>query len=164
MKKLRLISAILSIVMILGILANLSVLPVFADESETGAVKGKNPEYYRENFLTKNFSKPEDKIKTMTKMLENDKYIFYVQEETAEWCLENKLTGQYLFSNPYGIGGLTKASDGTREMLLSQVLIDYSDSGVKKSYTSYKDCVTLGQIKIRNLKNGIRVEYSIGNE
>ena len=170
MKKFRIISALMSLVMIVGVLANLTVLPVFGaantnDETEesTGA---KSPDYYRENYLEKSFSTAALKIKTMNKgvpMLQNEKYNFYVQKESGEWALENKITGQFLFSNPYGVGGIT-ASDDTKMNLLSQVLISYSDSGVSKSYTSYKDCVTLGQVKVKNLKNGVRIEYAVGNE
>ncbi len=163
MKKIRIISALMSIIMIIGVLANLSVLPVFAANTDDGASNlQKDETYYKENYLTKNFSSAAQKINTMKKMLENDKYIFYVQQESGEWALENKLTGQYLFSNPYGVGG-TKASDTTKMNLLSQVLINYSDSGVAKSYTSYEDCVMLGQLQVKNLKNGVRVEYTIGN-
>ena len=170
MKKFRIISAFMSFVMIIGVLANLTVLPVFGaantnkeTEETTGA---KSPDYYKENYLERSFSTAAQKIKTMNKgvpMLQNDKYNFYVQKESGEWALENKVTGQFLFSNPYGVGGI-QASDDTKMSLLSQVLISYSDSGVSKSYTSYKDCVMLGQIKVKNLKNGVRVEYAVGNE
>ncbi len=165
MKKIRIISAIMSFVMIIGVLANLTVLPVFGantkKEEETSDIK--SPDYYRENYLEKSFSTAAQKIDEMTEMLQNDKYIFYVEEESGEWALKNKVTGQYLFSNPYGVGGIT-ASDDTKMNLLSQVLISYKDSGVQKTYSSYKDCVTLGQIKVKNLKNGVRVEYAVGNE
>ncbi len=170
MKKFRIISAFMSLVMIIGVLANLTVLPVFGaaeTEKETEETTGaKSPDYYRENYLEKSFATAAQKIKTMNNgvpMLTNDKYNFYVQKESGEWALENKITGQFLFSNPYGVGGI-KASDDTKMTLLSQVLISYSDSGVAKSYTSYKDCVMLGQVKVKNLKNGVRIEYAVGNE
>ena len=152
----------MSLVMIIGVFANLSVLPIFATEEGSSKVE-KNSEYYRENYLEKSFGTAALKIATMTKMLENDKYIFYVQKESGEWCVENKVTGQHLFSNPYDVGG-SGASEDTKMKLLSQVLISFSDSGVSKSYSSYKDCVMLDQVKVKNLKNGVRVEYSIGNE
>ncbi len=167
MKKFRIISAIMSLVMIIGVLANLTVLPVFGatdtDKENEGSTGAKTPDYYRERYLETVYSTPALKLKEMTQMLENDKYKFYVEKESGEWALENKVTGQYLFSNPYGVGGI-KASDDTKMNLLSQVLISYSDSGVQKNYTSYKDCVMLGQVKVKNLKNGVRIEYAIGNE
>ena len=160
----RIISAFMSVVMIIGVLASMSVLPAFAAETEDeGAKVEKNKQYYLDNYVNKNYATPALKLATMTKYLEDDKYIFYVQTESGEWALENKLTGQYLFSNPHDIGGTT-SSEETKMNLYSQVIINYSDSGVAKSYTSFEDCVMLNQIKVKNLKNGVRVEYTIGNE
>ena len=164
MKKIRIISAIMSVIMIIGVLVSASVFPAFAVDGESSGVKKeKNRDYYNTNYFTKVFSTPELKIATMKKYLENDKYIFYVQTESGEWALANKLTGQYLFSNPYDLGA-TEASDSTKMDLLSQVMITYNDGGVSKTYTSFKDCVMYDQIKVKNLKNGVRVEYTIGNE
>ncbi len=160
----RIISAIMSVVMIIGVLASMSVLPAFAAETEDSAPKQeKNKQYYLDNYINKNYSNPALKLETMKKYLEDDKYIFYVQTESGEWALENKVTGQYLFSNPYDIGGTTSSNE-TKMDLYSQVIINYSDSGVSKSYTSFEDCVMLDQIKVKNLKGGVRVEYTIGNE
>ncbi len=165
MKKfIRFISAIMSVIMIIGVLASSSVLPVFAAQTEENGPKvEKNKDYYRENYLEKPYSTPELKVATMKPYIENEKYVFYVQEESGEWALYNKMTNQYLFSNPYDLGG-EKSSDETKQNLLSQVIINFSDSGVAKTYTSFADCVMLDQIKVKHLKNGVRVEYTIGNE
>lgn len=162
-KLLRIISAIMSVIMIIGVLASMSVLPVFAtDDNDTQKVE-KDKDYYLKNYITKPFATPELKIATMKKYLEDDNYAFYVEEDSGEWALYNKFTNQYLFSNPYDVGA-TESSEDTKMNLLSQIIIDYSDSGVSKTYTSFKDCVMLDQINVKNLKNGVRVEYTIGNQ
>lgn len=163
MKRIRIISAIMTIVMVIGVLANMSILPVFAAETDPEKVV-KDDTYYRENYLTKSYPTAAHKIATMVKYLENDKYIFYLQTESAEWALQNKVTGQYIFSNPYNIGSSESMSEETKIRLYSQIIIDFLDSGVDKKYTSFKDCVMLNQIKVKNLKNGVRVEYAVGNE
>lgn len=168
MKKIRIISALLSLCMIIGVLANLYILPAFAantdDESSSAVIR--DGEYYRENYVEKSYASAELKIKTMNKgvpLLTNDKYEFYLDTLSGEWALKNVKTGQYIFSNPYDLGG-SKASEKIKMDLLSQILITYDESGVEKSYTSFEHCVKLNQLKVRNLKNGIRVEYAIGNE
>ncbi len=168
MKKLRILSAILSFIMVFGMLANLSLLPVFASDTDTEAENGTIPakdrdnDFYRENYLEKSYRNKEDKIKTMTKYLESDKYIFYIDVYSGEFALQNKITGQLMFSNPYDVGTSVK-NESAKKTLLSQVIINYSDSGVDKTYTSFENCVMLNQLSVKNLKNGVRVEYAIGN-
>ena len=78
MKKIRFISAIMSIIMILGVLANLTVLPVFAAEDDEDVVK--DEDFYKAEYLDKKYETPETKVETMKAKLENDKYIFYLEE------------------------------------------------------------------------------------
>ena len=53
-RTIRFISAIMSVVMIIGILASASILPVFAAQTEEGTQKlEKNKDYYLENYLNK---------------------------------------------------------------------------------------------------------------
>jgi len=159
MRKFRIISAFLSFVMILGMLANLSLLPVFAEETTIE----KDANYYNENYLNKTYRNVAAKLESMTLYLESNKYRFYIKDESGEFALENKKTGQVMFSNPYSMGAVNASAD-TKYELLSQIIINFSESGVGKTYTSFKDCVMLDQLKVKYLKNGIRVEYTIGNE
>lgn len=165
MKKIRIISALMSLIMIIGVLANLSVLPAFAavtDSNKEESNVAKDKDHYIQTYLNKNYTLNE-KIKSMTKRLEDDKYAFYVHGETGEWALENKLTGQYLFSNPYDVGKTT-ASEVQKIELLSQVIINYNDGTKSDTYTSFEDCVMLQQVKVKQLKNAVRVEYTVGNQ
>ncbi len=160
MKKIRLISALMSLIMIIGVLANLSVLPVFADEDDDKNVI-KDESYFKKTYLEASSNDPEDKIETMVPKLENEKFIFYVQEETGEWALENKLTKQYMFSNPYKLGS---AAEDKKMELLSQIIIKYNDGTKDYTYLTFKDCVMRQQLKVKQLKNGVRVEYTVGNQ
>lgn len=47
-------------------------------------------------------------------------------------------------------------------MLLSQIILSYEENG--KSYTmySYTEAAARGQINVKYVKNGIRVEYAMG--
>ena len=163
MKKIRFISAIMSFIMILGVLANLTVLPVFAAEDDEDVVK--DEDFYKAEYLDKKYETPETKVETMKAKLENNKYIFYMEETSGEWALYNKATKQYLFSNPYNTT-LGTTDEKSKMNLLSQVIVQYSGGGTDQisTYTSFEDCVMRNQLKVKNLKNGIRVEYTIGNE
>lgn len=147
----RIFSAILALTLTLGLFANLSL----------GASATTTASDF--DYLTSSFRNADAKIATMEKYIENDKYEFYVENTSGEFAVKNKLTGQTFLSNPYDVAK-SGASDEMKQELLSQVLIKYTDSGVDKAYNSFKDCVKLNQIKVKHLKNGVRVEYTIGNE
>lgn len=169
MKRLRFISAVMTIVLVIGLFANLSLLPVFAANNDTQK-DDSSPweEYLKPSSRTQSV---EAKLASMKKtQLENDKYVFYIDTYSGEFALSNKITGQTMFSNPYDVGKTTYSEtvDNTRiqKQLLSQIIINYSLNGTSSTYTSFGDCVMLGngQLKVKSMKNGIRVEYSIGRE
>ncbi len=82
-----------------------------------------------------------------------------------------------LFSNPYDVasskgsamfkpgGSTTAGSEGTKEQLLmSQVIIQYQENGTTKYLYSFLDAAMRNQISISKIKNGVRMEYTIGRE
>ncbi len=83
---------------------------------------------------------------------------FYVPEYKAFYC-----------TNPYNAGD-AKASSGTmsansqKELLLSQLVIEYSANDKPDTMNSFADAAAYGQIEVKNIRNGVRVEYSIGRE
>ncbi|MGM9682243.1 MAG: DUF5696 domain-containing protein, partial [Eubacteriales bacterium] len=108
---------------------------------------------------------PEDKLATMDLRLEKDGYRLYVDAysgEVATYCIES---GEILFSNPYDVGS-SGATDSIKSQLLSQIVVKYSDiaTDTETTYYSYEQAASRGQIKVKNIKNGIRVEYTIGRE
>ena len=131
---------------------------------------------------------PEDKLATMDLRLEKDGYRLYVDAFSGETAVQNIKTGEVLFSNPYSVGA-SKLKNGkdvdvnVKKQLLSQLVVTYTnittdaqdtfysfshavqfDQGVSKAEEYVKSAYLTSQINVKNIKNGIRVEYSIGRE
>lgn len=120
-------------------------------------------------YLTLEFATPEEKLETMDMMLEKDGYQLWVDDLTGEVATKNLASGQILFSNPYDIGATYKKSGtapsaSTKKHIFSQLIIRYDDNGTDKTMYSFEESAMRGQIKVKNIKNGIRVEYSVGRE
>ena len=45
---------------------------------------------------------------------------------------------------------------------MSQIILTYKDNGSLKTMNSYTEAAKRGQITVKNIKNGIRVEYEEG--
>lgn len=114
-----------------------------------------------DEYITTAYDTPEEKIATMNLMLEMHGYKLYVHPVTAEIAVVHDATGQTLFSNPFDIAK-SKGTNSTKEKLLSQIIVSYIDNGVAKEYNSYTDAVKNNQVVIEPIKNGVRVEYTIG--
>jgi len=119
---------------------------------------------------TKTVSKienPEDKLATMDLRLEKDGYQLYVDAYSGEVAVRNIASGEVLFSNPYLVGRDNpnkKVTPETKEELLSQLIVEYTDitKNTTKKFYSFTDASKRGQIIVKAIKNGIRVEYTIG--
>ena len=110
------------------------------------------------------FSTADEKLNSMVKKTEAFGYALYCDEYTGEVAVKNLTTGQTLFTNPYDLAG-SPSSDDIKRQLMSQLEIRYSDStGTKTSMFSYTEACEKNQIRVKNLKNGLRVEYSLGDE
>lgn len=168
MKKFRLLSAFLTVVMVLGMLTG---LPVFAadetDSEETEEKEALVPGYDQEkqeptiNYLKQVFETREDKLATMKRYLQKGDYELYVEPISGEIAYKNRKTGEILFSNPFDVGSLTSANSIKQE-LMSQIIIRYVDNGIENTMYSYVDACLRGQILVKKIKNGVRVEYTIG--
>lgn len=151
----------------------------------TGAVDYFNPE-------STVISSPEEKIATMDCRLEANGYRLYVDAYSGEVGVENIATGEILLSNPYDIGNSTAPVED-KVKYLSQLRINYSevtnpgkgldfysaDFAISKAYQTAgasgqtngeaysetdQERIQPTQILVKNIKNGLRVEYSIGRE
>lgn len=192
MKNMKFIAMLLATIMTLGMLTSLVALPVFADgEKETEATttitttaapaateggeeseeesedgeeateEQKNVTVLSEDYANKKYSSNEDKLATMELVHSDFGYDLYYQKETGEVQVVNTATGQFLSTNPYDVAAnVNKATE--REKLLSQIIVNYNDNGEDKSMTSFAMAALLGQIKMSNIRGGIRVEYTIG--
>ncbi|MBR3837067.1 MAG: hypothetical protein IKJ74_02885 [Clostridia bacterium] len=114
------------------------------------------------DYLKTVYASPEEKLATMTKVVENDGYALYIQEYTAEVCIVDKVTGQMLFTNPYDVAD-TAASKSVKYELMSQIKLSYTgNAGQNDSLNSCLDAALEQQINIKLIRGGVRVEYTLG--
>ncbi|MBQ7010225.1 MAG: hypothetical protein IJN63_00825 [Clostridia bacterium] len=180
----RIIAGILAALMCAGSFA----LPTFADEGDailttapgategetaegeptegetTEEVEGFKGEIFEEfqDYTKLEFKTVEDKLNTMKKMVWNDRYELYVEPWTGEVFCYDTVTGQVLSTNPYDLYS-TGTTERKRKELLSQIIIKYTDTtGTSKEYLSYEDAAEMEQIVVKEIKGGVRIEYTIG--
>ena len=167
----KLISIILSVVLLVSILAveaSAALDPIFMKDEEDKVIEGEID--YESTLLQylnaqNEFKTDEAKLATMTLMYEKDGYQLYADEFTGEVATKNLATGQILFTNPRDIASKTAAySDTTKYELMSQIVVKYVDNGTEKYFYSFEQAAMSGQITVKNIKNGLRVEYTIGRE
>lgn len=153
----RLISAFLTLVMLIGTLA-VGVDAAWADKvNEDG-----DPII---NYLADAYESPEAKLADMIMVKEQNGYQLWYEEFTGEIAVVDLATGQVTFSNPWDVAsGYQTISDAVKEQLLSQLTITYLENDVEKTMHSYTEAALRGQIVKKNIKNGIRVEYILGEE
>ena len=160
MKKLiRIISGLLTAITLIG---GLSVMPVM-EVSAAEKTEADKIEETLEKYLTTEYKTPEEKLATMQLRLEKDGYQLWVDELSGETATVNLASGQILFSNPYDIA-TTKGSQSTKEQIMSQLVVKYVDNDQDKYFYSFVEASYRGQVKVKNIKGGIRVEYTIGRE
>ena len=111
-------------------------------------------------------STPEQKLALMDYRYGNDRYELYVDAFSGEVAILDKKSGETMFTNPYNIGatGLDYTTSTTGDMLMSQLVIDYTPittNQAEKLY-SYTWAANRNQITVKSINKGIRVEYAIG--
>lgn len=155
----------LSALLLSGVLLANSLLAatVFADK----VTEEEEITYDLVDYTSIVYNSPEEKLATMTKYDENEKYELWALEETGEIALVTKPGAngekQILFSNPYDVASMNKAVE-PKQRLLSQVMLKYSDGTKEVSMNSYVEAAMNRQIKIEYIRGGIRVNYTMGRE
>ena len=151
----KFISGVLALLMTLSAFVGLYTVPVFAASEQEEPF-----DYLNTAFLT-----AEEKIASMEKRAGRSGYSLYVDDYTGEVAYVNDVTGQAMFTNPYDVAA-SYGSDSTKEALLSQIIIKYIDlkDNIEKTFRSYTEAALREQIKVKNIKNGVRVEYTLGRE
>ncbi len=160
MKKFRLLSGFLTVVMVFGLLA--AAVPVYADDAEK-LVPGLDPDtgIPTIDYLTQIYANPQEKLDTMTKYLEKGDMALYIEPVSGEIAYVNNKTGNILFSNPYDVSQ-TSSSASVKAQLLSQIKIKYQDNDSELELYSFTEACQRGQITVKKIKNGVRVEYIMG--
>ncbi len=172
----RSLSGFLALLTFVGLLASLSMLPVFAaDEADTAlSFDERYNKYYTDPSGDADFTSEQRRIDAMGDVYyQNENFELYVDDITGEVALKDKHTGDILFTNPFDVSEypISKSDPNAKviaqsykQEILSQVLINYIENGTSKKYSSFKDAALLDQIKVKRLNGGVRVEYSIGEE
>ena len=113
-------------------------------------------------------SSAEEKLALMDYRVGKDGYEIYVDAYSGEVAFRSTESGEILFTNPYNIGNSkANATEGSsKDELLSQVVVNYTKITDETTGTlySYTWAALRNQIKVKNIKNGIRVEYTLGRE
>lgn len=164
MKK-RILSMMLAALMAFGSLGVLCTVPntVAAEEGSEDSGEINYTDILNAALIC--YDTPEDKVATMRLAVEYGGYRLYVHDYSGEIAVEDTATGQILLSNPYNVPNNIDTS--VRQELYSQIVIGYTDntsSASAQPFYSYTEAAARGQIKVKNLKNGIRVEYTMGRE
>lgn len=118
-----------------------------------------------------------EKIDTMVKVndVPQNGYTIYYEPFTGEVIFVEEATGAYIATNPYdintkyndtsGAAKRYKLSESVKKQLLSQIKLTYIDTlnnGKVVEMYSYEEAAERGQITMKTTKDGIRVEYQIG--
>ncbi len=117
------------------------------------------------NYMNDGFESREAKLATMVTVREQDGYRLWFEEYTGEVAIEQISTGEILFTNPYDISAKgSKISSTVKKQLLSQIRLTYLDNEKETEMYSYVEAAEREQIHLKNIKNGIRVEYTLGED
>lgn len=179
----RSISGFLAFLTVFTLLASLSLVPVFAADSSDRLYSDIYTDYYinpdyqpseeeiKMGLTNPDFTTPEKRLAAMGEpAYVKGNFELYVDKISGEVALKDTVTGDIMFSNPYDIAeynvtGDNSISKAVKPQLLSQVMISYNDNGQATTpYNSFTDSALLGQISVKKLRGGVRVEYSIGEE
>lgn len=154
----KLLSGILASLMVMSAFVGLYTVPASADEAPAETVSAADA-------IKTVYATAEEKLATMTKQAERGDYALYVLETTGEVAFVNEKTGQILLTNPYDLAA-SHGSSTTKESLISQIIVKYTDKAenTEKTFKSYNEAALRSQIKVKPIKNGVRLEYTLGRE
>ncbi len=171
----KLISMLLAMLMMLSALTVMFTVEAFADDAEDVAdteTSGSETESgddiveveEEKDYIKEIYATPGEKLATMRLALEKDGFQLYIDDYSGEVACVNTLTGERIFTNPYDVGAST-GNETTKAEILSQIIVKFTDKqGQDKTFTSYTEAVLREQVVTEPIKNGLRVEYTIGRE
>lgn len=107
----------------------------------------------------------------MQLMARSGGYELYCSPYTGEVAYVNLATGQVLTTNPYNFSRLLQNVTGDQDptknttftKLLSQIEVSFVDNESKvQTFSSFVEAGSRNQIAVKYMKNGVRVEYTMG--
>ncbi|MBE6594212.1 MAG: hypothetical protein E7644_00285 [Ruminococcaceae bacterium] len=116
------------------------------------------------NYAKLDYGSVENRLKYMTEFYNDGQYALYCDVDLGVVAYRKLATGETLFTNPWDLRKEISNVETVLNNFMSQVNLTYIDSqNVSKTLTSYADAVLKGQMSVRAIKNGVRVEYAMGN-
>ncbi|SFF08551.1 hypothetical protein SAMN05216378_5034 [Paenibacillus catalpae] len=111
--------------------------------------------------LSQSFTDP--RFADMKGVAENDQLRLFADDQTGAIAVLNKQSGDVWRSNPPGSSEDTIAAGVNKDLLSSQIKLDFYNSfGQLNSINSYTDSVLNKQINMEKLPNGLSVTYQFG--
>ncbi len=185
-KTMKLLSSLMALVMVISMMTGLFTFDVLADEEETtdaGAAEateateasGEEEEEELPDYTRIVYKTAKDKLNAVKAGIDagvnvsisNFGSTLYCDTFSGEIIWQNDATGEMLFTNPYDIAVKgTATSIDIKNRMLSQIILTYEDkveTGTETMY-SYIEACQREQINVKYIKNGLRVEYSMGRE
>lgn len=171
MKMKRILSTVLAFLMMLGCFASLTSLVAFA-EGEEGDTSATKTEKITAAALKQQYATPDAKL-----IDDSNMQIYAAAYDRQIWCnpytgevyFKDTKTGEILASNPYDMSNYNPTENfgligsTVAPQAMSQILISYKDiTGAFFTMNSYTEAAQRGQIQIKYIKNGARVEYTMG--
>ncbi len=161
----KIFSTLLAVMMLLSVVSTFGISVSAADKEEELTAD----QIIQNQYLGVIYNTPEEKLATMTMMLERDGYQLWVDATSGEVATVETASGNIAFSNPYDVAGplldpKLNGSDSTKKQVLSQLIVQYIDNGTTKYLYSFEEAAMREQINVLSIKNGVRIEYTIGRE
>lgn len=151
----RLLCALLSVLMLVCMIPAMTVSASTSTTMTTEELK---------EYVKTPYANAEERLATMEAVYSNGTYTLYCDIALGDIAYKNNKTGEILFTNPWN-AGQTTAGEAVKNTMMSQITLTYEDStGAEQPvYYSYTDAALKNQITITPIKNGVRVEYAIGD-
>ncbi len=162
----KFLSAVMAFCMLLGTFSVFSAFIVSAAEEDDETTTDPGP-INAVDFFDTVFKSKEEKIASMDLKVDRFGYQLYCEPLTGEVAVVNTKTGDIISTNPYNVASLSGKNETAKRAMLSQLSISYKlvgEGGEATEWSSFEYAAELNQIKVKNVKNGIRVEYNFGKQ
>lgn len=104
-------------------------------------------------------------VSNMEMITENNHLALYLNEETAEIAVKNKISDKIWYSNPPDREQDPIASGDRENLLNSQFILSYfQPNNSEKKLNSFKDSIEQDQFVTEKIQKGIKIKYLIGEK
>ena len=151
---------------------------VSSGTTATANLAGDDLKSYLSDYIAYNYSTAEEMLEDELEAgylysvnSADNLYSLYINKYTGFVFYKNNVTGQILTSNPVdpgylNAGGSVAVQDTARKNIMSQIEIKFyetENATIPKTYNSYDWAALRSQISVSPIKNGLRVNYILGD-